>query len=906
MKRTLLVILLLGASALAQTGVRYGDSQPIRDSVTVSGVTGALVRIIANASINLCTAPANAVPCTNKATTYTDSTLLTPCSTATQVTLAGSTSCVGTTDSSGAWGVWAPAGQYEWTYTSNGASSGPFPATLGGSSSGGGSGGALLVAPPTTQVLKATAPNVQTVFQQPTGAAGTFAGFEFVTSAWVDDTTTPGEVSLAILQNKTSNFAGGAGSGTGISTGAYNNKIMADVMTGADAGAKIAAATALVSGGGIVDATGLLGAQTIGSSLSLATAGVTYLFGKATFTCGTGVSVQVSADNVRLVGQGPDATIFDCSGSTSTTGQHILLSGNNDYLGHVRINSNRITVCGIGTKCRIGGGGTHAASGVKIGVSAPSVIAGVMVEDVSVYNAGFIGLQMDNCAKCTFQNNYVEQSFGVAMQVNSSQTAFNTVYGYMVLNNRTTDTNVGCGLVASPDNCGDGQINIISNGGFGVLGKGLIQGNIIDNIHKTAWDGIPSHNICNTTTAACAAGPDAGHTCGGGGASDTACGQGIQQTYSSQYGDIKDNIINHTSHEAIATAGTTVTSGNHTFDNSCCSGGAGMISYYVDPGNEMAAAATISTISTTTNVITITTATALSLTHGSFIRVAGTSNYNGVYELTTENDGTKTYTVNCITSIGCALGSEATGTVQVVGVGRGAVIANNIGQDVGLGVSLQVGTNTQTNPDHAIFSGITVSGNSVAGILNKVQNAYQAINNCNVCSAHASTIDHVVFIGNTASGVVTNKFRGPQTTSFVGSFASGFPQLIGNTPATPTFTVLELAKGATALTNRSAFSDSTTTSLTEGAMTYRFCYDLKAVATQATTLAPTFTWTDENGNAKTYTGLSVNLASLTNAASRVSECFIVSDGTGDILYSIPDPAGAGRYDFKMSGNPDIQ
>lgn len=141
MKR-ILVILLLSVGALAQNpGVRFGDGQPIQQIKPITGVQGNYIVSLGPAVINWCTAPANAVPCTNKATTYTDSTLGTACPANQQVILAGTTSCVGTTDSLGNWGVWAAAGQYEYTVTINGTSSGPYPATLGGSTGGGGGGG---------------------------------------------------------------------------------------------------------------------------------------------------------------------------------------------------------------------------------------------------------------------------------------------------------------------------------------------------------------------------------------------------------------------------------------------------------------------------------------------------------------------------------------------------------------------------------------------------------------------------------------------------------------------------------------------------------------------------------------------------------------------------------------------
>jgi len=120
--------------ANAQSGVRYGEAAPI-----ISGQTpGGPLSSVPNASISWCNSPANAVPCTNKATTYTDITLTTSCPTSTQVVLIGSTSCVAKTDSYGNWGVWVAAGTYTYTVTlSSGATEGPYTVTL---ASGGGGG----------------------------------------------------------------------------------------------------------------------------------------------------------------------------------------------------------------------------------------------------------------------------------------------------------------------------------------------------------------------------------------------------------------------------------------------------------------------------------------------------------------------------------------------------------------------------------------------------------------------------------------------------------------------------------------------------------------------------------------------------------------------------------------------
>lgn len=125
--KKLLLMLLLGicVSAFGQ-GARFGDANPTQTTAVIPGTSGLLVKVIPGATINFCSWPANAVPCTNKATTYTDYTLQTACSTSIQVVLSGTTNCVGTADPNGNWGVWVAPGLYQYTFTYQGNNYGPF------------------------------------------------------------------------------------------------------------------------------------------------------------------------------------------------------------------------------------------------------------------------------------------------------------------------------------------------------------------------------------------------------------------------------------------------------------------------------------------------------------------------------------------------------------------------------------------------------------------------------------------------------------------------------------------------------------------------------------------------------------------------------------------------------------
>ena len=138
MKKLIWLFLLLPTLAVAQ-GVRYGPANVLQQA-TVAGVPNTVV-LASSPIIHVCNHPANAVPCTNYATTYTDATLGTVCSTATQIVLDGTTTCVGTPDQYTNWGVWVAAGNFDYTITlSNGASLGPYYISAGGSGGGGGGG----------------------------------------------------------------------------------------------------------------------------------------------------------------------------------------------------------------------------------------------------------------------------------------------------------------------------------------------------------------------------------------------------------------------------------------------------------------------------------------------------------------------------------------------------------------------------------------------------------------------------------------------------------------------------------------------------------------------------------------------------------------------------------------------
>lgn len=150
-------MLLCAAPVFAQSGVRF-DSQVTQAQTTTIAVAP-LVTVPANPVIAFCNSPASGVPCTNLATTYTDDTLGTPCSTSTQIVLSGTSSCVASPDAENNWGVWVAAGQYTYTINISGTYFGPYYVTAGGSGGSGGTVTSVTSSPPLVS-SGGTTPNI--------------------------------------------------------------------------------------------------------------------------------------------------------------------------------------------------------------------------------------------------------------------------------------------------------------------------------------------------------------------------------------------------------------------------------------------------------------------------------------------------------------------------------------------------------------------------------------------------------------------------------------------------------------------------------------------------------------------------------------------------------------------------
>lgn len=137
MKKLSLFLLLLAAIPVAAQNSRYDAPFPSVSSTTSTPYLVANVPPKAPI-LAVCNSPANAVPCTNYATTYTSAGAA--CANGAQDTPQPQPSaCQSTGDAQGNIGFWAPSGTYDYTVCITGTVScfGPYTVTLGGASSAG-------------------------------------------------------------------------------------------------------------------------------------------------------------------------------------------------------------------------------------------------------------------------------------------------------------------------------------------------------------------------------------------------------------------------------------------------------------------------------------------------------------------------------------------------------------------------------------------------------------------------------------------------------------------------------------------------------------------------------------------------------------------------------------------------
>src|SRR6185312_1591155 len=121
MRQILLILALISPSMLfAQTPARFDLPVLTTTPATIPPGDQPPLYAVINATVNVCGFPAtlSGGVCTNKITTYTDSTLSTACASTAQLTAPGSSACISTTGLQGALGFWYDSSQQtHMTYT---------------------------------------------------------------------------------------------------------------------------------------------------------------------------------------------------------------------------------------------------------------------------------------------------------------------------------------------------------------------------------------------------------------------------------------------------------------------------------------------------------------------------------------------------------------------------------------------------------------------------------------------------------------------------------------------------------------------------------------------------------------------------------------------------------------------
>src|ERR1035438_4562036 len=135
MKKLIWLLLAVSALGFGQTYFRY--DQPII-SVSSSNPPVLVGNLPPNSpTVQVCSSPANSVPCTNYVVTYTSSGAA--CPTGAQDTPQPQPSaCQPTGDAQGNIGFWLPVGTFDYTYCIQNDCFGPITITIGGSGGGGG------------------------------------------------------------------------------------------------------------------------------------------------------------------------------------------------------------------------------------------------------------------------------------------------------------------------------------------------------------------------------------------------------------------------------------------------------------------------------------------------------------------------------------------------------------------------------------------------------------------------------------------------------------------------------------------------------------------------------------------------------------------------------------------------
>ena len=270
-KLWILFLLFAAVGGLAQT-VRYDAPFP---SVSSTSPPFLVANVGPNSpTISVCNSPANALPCTNFATTYNSTGVACP-NGAQDTPQPQPSACQPTGDSQGNIGFWALAGTYDYTVCIQNNCFGPYTVTLGGSGGGGGIGGVTTLSGSGLQ--GGGLGGILNISLTTACAAG--QGLVWNGSAWACVITGPGSVSSVLTGT---GLTGGPITGTG--TISLNNTA---VTPGSYVGLN-----------GTVDATGRLTSASNGLGGITTASGTGLIGGGSTGTLALGLLTTCSSTQV--------------------------------------------------------------------------------------------------------------------------------------------------------------------------------------------------------------------------------------------------------------------------------------------------------------------------------------------------------------------------------------------------------------------------------------------------------------------------------------------------------------------------------------------------------------------------------------------------------------------------------
>ncbi len=315
-------------------------------------------------------------------------------------------------------------------------------------------------------------------------------------------------------------------------------RLDASQFSGSDAFAQInACISALPSSGGICDARNLAATNSVSTTLAISKNGVELDFGSSTFTAASGTLIAISGSNVEFnCLRGAGGTDFNFTAGTGS-GTPGTPAGSPDI--NITGTSVRMRGCSIQGN-RIASGDTYSGSDCVRATSA----TGLLLEDNTVTQCGAYGIGIGNTDSFTVRRNYIAQTSGPGINVNSSTGG--PYYGLkLIQDNQVYDvvTSVGLAGTYPAIPTGNYQLNVASSGGWGKTRNVRVLDNTIANdaacTAGTGCDLSQSKDVC----------------LGAGTAQATGCLGGMQVLANVDF-EVAGNVVRNTQAEGIAVSGT--------------------------------------------------------------------------------------------------------------------------------------------------------------------------------------------------------------------------------------------------------------------------------------------------------------------------------------------------------------